>query len=161
MKIRKFKEKDWNEVWPILSAVFQAGDSFPNKPETNEQEAWDYWIENPRCTFVAELDEKIVGSYYIKDNQRGLGAHVANAGYVVHPDFRASGIGLNLAKHSLQFAALNGYLAMQFNLVVSTNLPSVRLWKKLGFIEIGTLPKAFNHKTEGFVDAYILYKWLS
>jgi ribosomal protein S18 acetylase RimI-like enzyme len=49
---------------------------------------------------------------------------------------------------------------MQFNLVVSTNEGAVRLWKGLGFEIVGTLPRAFHHRRLGFVDAYVMYKWL-
>jgi ribosomal protein S18 acetylase RimI-like enzyme len=49
---------------------------------------------------------------------------------------------------------------MQFNLVVSTNEPAVALWKKLGFAIIGTVPDAFDHKTRGLVDAYVMYRSL-
>ena len=161
MEIRRFEEGDWREVWGILQRVFKEGDTFPNDPDTTEKEARNYWIEKPRYTFIAEDRGRIVGSYHIKDNQIGLGSHIANAGYVVHPDCRRLGIGQQLAQHSLEFAKANGYLAMQFNLVVATNLPSISLWRRLDFKVIGSIPKAFNHKTLGLVDACILYRWLA
>ncbi|GAB2880125.1 N-acetyltransferase family protein [Microbulbifer echini] len=158
MEIREYRDSDWKDVWEILKSVFQAGDTFPNSPETNEQEAWDYWIKKPKYTFVAITDKKVVGSYHLKDNQSGLGSHVGNAGYVVSPTHRGFGIGHSLAQHSIDFAVEAGYLALQFNLVVATNKASIALWKKLGFQKIGTLPKAFNHKKIGFVDAYVMFK---
>ena len=54
-----------------------------------------------------------------------------------------------------------GFRAMQFNFVVSTNEPAVRLWTKLGFAIVGTLPGAFRHARLGFVDAYVMYRALS
>ena len=161
MEIRRFEENDWKNVWGILQRVFKEGDTFQNDPDTTEMEAWDYWIKKPRYTFVIEDQGNVVGSYHIKDNQIGLGAHIANAGYVVHPDSRRLGIGQQLAQHSLQFDKANGYLAMQFNLVVSTNSPSISLWQRLDFKVVGSIPKAFNHKTLGLVDAYIMYRWLA
>ena len=53
-----------------------------------------------------------------------------------------------------------GYLAMQFNFVVSTNSGAVRLWERLGYAIVGTLPHAFRHPQAGLVDAYVMYKWL-
>jgi hypothetical protein len=50
---------------------------------------------------------------------------------------------------------------MQFNLVVATNEPSVKLWQSLGFQIVGTLPGAFRHRTLGFVDAYVMFKELA
>jgi GNAT superfamily N-acetyltransferase len=109
-------------------------------------------------TFVAEDDGKIVGSYMIKPNQPGLGAHVANCGYMVHPAVQGKGIGYAMGLHSLDFARKNGYRALQFNIVVSTNVVAVRLWEKLGFSIIGTVPQGFHHKELGYVDTYIMHR---
>lgn len=161
MQIREYSDGDWNDVWEMLKSVFQAGDTFPNLPDTNEQEAWNYWVKQPKYTFVAIVDKTVVGSYHLMDNQSGLGSHVANAGYIVSPNYRGFGVGYNLAQHSIDYAVDTGYLALQFNLVVSTNKASIVLWDKLGFQIVGTLPKAFNHKQKGFVDAYVMFKWLA
>lgn len=147
-------------MWGILRSVFKEGDTFPNHVDTSEEEARCYWIEKPAHTFVALNDGKVIGSYHLKNNQMGLGSHVANAGYVVSPFARGSGVGFRLATHSLKYAVELGYKAMQFNLVVCTNLPSLQLWEKLDFQIVGTLPCAFNHSKKGLVDAYVLYKWL-
>jgi ribosomal protein S18 acetylase RimI-like enzyme len=65
-----------------------------------------------------------------------------------------------MSEHSQVTAAGLGFLAMQFNLVVSTNTGAVRLWQKLGFDIVGTLPRAFRHPEHGLVDAFVMYKWL-
>ena len=160
MKIREFSNEDWESVWNILQQVFRSGETFPNDPNTSESEARDYWVSKPKFTYVAIQDGTIVGSYHLKDNQIGLGSHIANAGYVVSPNNRGRGVGTALADHSLNVAVNKGYTAIQFNLVVSTNNASLRLWNKFGFTTIGRIPKAFSYKDKGLVDAYILYKEL-
>jgi ribosomal protein S18 acetylase RimI-like enzyme len=70
------------------------------------------------------------------------------------------GIGRLLGEHCLREAKLAGYLAMQFNLVVSTNTVAVGLWRSLGFAIVGTLPKVFRHKTLGLLDAYVMHRFL-
>ena len=65
-----------------------------------------------------------------------------------------------MCEHSQREAIARGYRAMQYNLVVSTNEGAVRLWNKLGFEIVGTLPGAFRHPVEGYVDAYVMYKEL-
>jgi ribosomal protein S18 acetylase RimI-like enzyme len=82
---------------------------------------------------------------------------VCTASYIVKPGVRGGGIGKRLGEHSIEEAKRLSYRAMQFNLVVSTNEPAMRLWKKLGFSIVGTLPKAFQHNDLGFVDAYVMY----
>lgn len=107
-------------------------------------------------------EKKVLGTYYIKPNQPGLGSHVCNAGYMVSSVARRrQGIGRAMCGHSLQEAVTLGFKAMQFNLVVATNIRAIKLWKEMGFEMIGTLPKAFKHTDKGFVDAHIMYKRLN
>jgi hypothetical protein len=49
---------------------------------------------------------------------------------------------------------------MQFNFVVATNRTALRLWKNLGFKNVGKLPGAFRHSQRGFVDVYVMYRFL-
>jgi len=108
---------------------------------------------------VAEFD-KIVGTYVLKPNFPGLGSHVVNGGYMVHPDFQGKGIGTEILLHSLQQAKRMNFMAMQFNLVVATNIRAVELYERHGFKIVGQLPKAFNHIKLGFVDAYVMHRFL-
>jgi GNAT superfamily N-acetyltransferase len=98
----------------------------------------------------------LVGTYYIRPNSLALGAHVANAGYVVAEQSRRQGIGSLLCQHSLQEARRLGFRLMQFNLVVSTNTAGLRCWQRNGFQVVGTLPGAFRHKQLGYVDALVM-----
>jgi ribosomal protein S18 acetylase RimI-like enzyme len=98
--------------------------------------------------------------YKLQPNHVGRGAHVANASYMVSPNAQGVGVGHLLGEHSIGEARRKGYLAMQFNYVVSTNNPAIHLWKRLGFSIVGTLPKAYRHRRLGYVDAYVMYKLL-
>jgi len=159
-EIRRALDSDFYSIWPIMEAVFRNGDTYPHSPETSREEAFQYWMMEPAATYVAVEKKNIVGTYYLRPNQPDLGAHVCNAGYMVHPEARNRGIGAAMGMHSLVEAVNLGFRAMQFNLIVSTNEPSIRLWKKLGFKIIGTLPQAFRHINHGFVDAYVMYRFL-
>nr|WP_233279634.1 GNAT family N-acetyltransferase [Acidihalobacter yilgarnensis] len=118
------------------------------------------WYEVPAETHVAMDGDQLLGGYYIKPNQDGPGGHVCNCGYLVAPEARGRGVARALHAHSLDTAQRLGFLAMQYNLVVSSNTVAVRLWQKLGFEIVGTLPRAFRHPTLGLVDAYVMYRWL-
>lgn len=159
--IRPFQESDWPSLWPVLRATFAKGDTYTFAPDAPEAEILAAWIRIPAATFVA-CDEtgQILGSYYIKANQPGHGNHVGNCGYVVSEFARGQGVASLMCKHSEAVAVQLGFVAMQFNFVVATNTGAVRLWQKLGFDIVGTLPRAFRHPEHGLVDAFVMYKWL-
>lgn len=91
---------------------------------------------------------------------RAPGSHVCNYGYMVSSQARGKGLATSKCKHSQDVAREPGYKAMQFNFVASGNEGAIRLWTKLGIETVGTLPKAFNHPSKGYVDALVMYKWL-
>ncbi|MDA1354587.1 MAG: N-acetyltransferase, partial [bacterium] len=110
--------------------------------------------------YLAEDNGLVLGTYILKANQIGLGAHIANASFMVSPDHHGKGIGRAMAQHCLIQAKESGYNAMQFNIVISTNTSAINLWQSLGFQIIGTTPKAFNHQTLGLIDSHIMFKAL-
>jgi len=138
-----------------------SGESYVFTTATSREAGHQYWLGSGVRSFVAvSLAGRVLGMYRLVPNQVGRGHHVANASFMVAPSVQGAGIGRMLGEHSLGEARSHGYLAMQFNHVVSTNAPAIGLWKKLGFSIVGTLPKAFRHKRLGYVDAYVMYQLL-
>jgi ribosomal protein S18 acetylase RimI-like enzyme len=159
--IRRFEADDWSAVWPMLQATFASGDTYAFAPESSEAEIHQAWVEAPQATYVACAAEGgVVGTYTLKPNQPGLGSHVCNCGYVVAARARGQGVASAMCEHSQAEARALGFRAMQFNLVVSTNETAVRLWQRLGFAIVGTVPRAFCHRRLGEVDAYVMFKQL-
>ncbi|NER15229.1 GNAT family N-acetyltransferase [Leptobacterium flavescens] len=158
--IRKADFKDYDQIWEIFREVIRSGDTYVFDPDTPEEELEKHWFAPYMETFVAEKEGEILGTYVIKPNQIGLGSHIANCSYMVHPDAHGQGIGKTLCEHSIDFATGAGYKAMQFNIVVSTNKAALKLWEKFGFRIIGTIPEGFKHRELGYVDAHILYRKL-
>jgi L-amino acid N-acyltransferase YncA len=160
MQIRSYQESDLDSVCAIFQEVVRAGDVFPFSPDSTAAEARQHWIDVARNIYVAVVDGEVLGSYYLKDVQPGLGDHVCNAGYMVSPRARGKGLGAAMCKHSLEAAQGMGYTAMQFNFVVSTNESAVRLWQRMGFDIVARLPKAFRHSQLGPVDALVMFREL-
>jgi len=161
VNIRPLRDGDWPAVWAFMQPIIRAGETYPYALDITIDGARRMWIEIPEATFVAEdVNGRLVGSYYMKPNQPSLGAHVANCGYIVAAEARGRGVATQMGEHSLAEAVRAGYRAMQFNLVVKTNEPSVHLWQKLGFEIVGALPGAFRHRELGYVDAFVMYKTL-
>lgn len=161
LTVRDNVSSDWPALWAMMEPVFRDGETYAFDPAITEAEAHRAWIEVPAATYVAVDDAgALLGTYYIKPNQPGLGAHVCNCGYIVAASARGQGIASQLCRHSQEEARRLGFRAMQFNLVVSTNTGAARLWQTLGFPIVGTLPGAFKHPRLGYVDAYVMYKQL-
>ena len=160
IQIRPALSSDHDAVWEIIEPVIQAGDTYMYAPDSSRDKMLALWFDADKYTYIAEMEGKIVGTYFQKANQPDLGSHVVNAGYMVHPDFRGRGIAEQLCRFSLTEAKRLGFKAMQFNCVIATNEVAVRLWQKCGFSIIGTLPKAFQHAKLGLTDAHVMYQWL-
>lgn len=159
--IRRITDADWPNVWAFMKPVIRAGETYPYARDMTGDDAHKMWLEIPQASYVAENESgELLGTYYIKANQPTLGAHVANCGYIVAENARGRGVATSMCEHSQSEAVRLGYRAMQYNLVVRTNVASVYLWKKMGFAVVGTLAGAFHHPTLGYVDAYVMYKEL-
>ena len=160
--VRRYQDTDWPAVWALLQATFAAGDTYAYSPQSTEAEIHKAWVELPTATYVAlDAQAQLLGTYFIKPNQPGLGAHVCNCGYVVSPAAQGQGVASTMCVHSQAEAVSLGFWAMQFNLVVATNERAVRLWLRLGFAVVGTLPRAFRHQRLGLVDALVMFKTLA
>ncbi len=158
--IREATDADWPAIWAMFRDVTAAGDSFAYDTDTPEAVARRLWAERPAATFVAEENGRVIGTYFLRPNQPGRGAHIANGGYMVVAEVRGRGLASALCGHSIETARRLGYRAMQFNFVVATNEAAVRAWERHGFAVVGRLPGAFRHATLGFVDALVMFREL-
>jgi ribosomal protein S18 acetylase RimI-like enzyme len=160
LRIREFLDEDWGAVWRIIEPTIRAGETYALPRQLGQAQAREYWTCGERKAFVAEKDGRIVGTYYIRPNQSGGGSHVANCGYMTEAASSGQGIGRQMCEHSMEYARSAGFLAMQFNFVISSNEPAVRLWQLLGFDIVGRLPVAFRSPSGDYVDALVMYKTL-
>ena len=157
---REMTKADFKSFWPVFSAVIQAQETYAFDPDMTLEQGYHLWCEMPLKTYVFLENDVVSGSYYIKANAMGPGKHICNCGYMVAPEARGKGIARQMCEHSQQQALALNFDAMQFNSVVSTNEVAVKLWQKLGFKIVGTIPKAYKHGKSGYVDSYVMYKWL-
>jgi len=153
-------DADWPGIWGIFSDVISRGDTYTYAPDMTEEQVKNIWVRNGCRGYVVKHNDTVVGTFTLRTNKPGFGDHVANAGYMVHKDYRGKGIASAMCQYSLREAKKLGYTAMQFNFVVSSNKPAVALWQKMGFQIVGTVPCAFRHATLGLTDVYIMYRSL-
>ena len=155
--LRAYRDADRPEIERMADEIVRDGTVFPFEDRAG---VLGYWFSPASHVVVAAEGDSILGSYSLKPNHPGRGAHVCNVGYMTAEAHRRRGIGRRLGEHSIETARALGYRAMQFNQVVSTNETAVRLWKRLGFRVIGEVPGAFRHPELGFVGALIMFREL-
>jgi ribosomal protein S18 acetylase RimI-like enzyme len=160
VEIRAAHLDDNTEIWDILRPVFRAGDTYSIDPDISRDEALEYWCGPAHRTFVALEDGEVLGTYYLRRNQGGGGAHVCNCGYVTGRAAQGRGVARRMLEHSFEAARASGFRAMQYNFVVATNTRAVATWERYGFAIVGRLPGAFEHPEQGFVDALVMYREL-
>jgi ribosomal protein S18 acetylase RimI-like enzyme len=158
LAIHPATDSDHDAIWAILEPMIRLGETYTLPRDMSKEQALEYWFAADKETFVWKENDAVLGTYFLKANQQGGGAHVANCGYVTAPAAQGRGIARQMCLHSLERAKQRGFRAMQFNFVVSTNDRAIKLWASLGFEVVGRLPLAFEHPQFGFVDALVMYR---
>jgi GNAT superfamily N-acetyltransferase len=163
MQIRDVADSDWAPIWGFMRQILASGDTYCWPTDTSEEAARAWWMDKPggRVLVAVDDDGAILGTAELHPNQPAAGSHVANAGFMVTPTATGKGVGRALANRVLEVAAQDGYLAMQFNAVVETNVHAVRLWESLGFAILATIPGAFRHPDLGLVGLHVMHRFLA
>ncbi|KAI9216109.1 hypothetical protein BC828DRAFT_394220 [Blastocladiella britannica] len=165
----------------LLNAEVRVGNTYPQEHELDAAAFEQYFLSADAFVCVvadqpgipswsamtqwsaAECTDRAAGAFYVKPNYPGRCSHVCNGGFLVHANgHRGRGVGTAMALAFLRVAPALGYKASVFNLVFESNVPSVKLWRRTGFREIGRVPKAGRLRTDGsqeerFVDAIMFY----
>jgi ribosomal protein S18 acetylase RimI-like enzyme len=160
LQVRPAQARDDDAIWGIIGPTIRAGETYALPRDMSRLDALSYWKSPGHEVFVAEQDGEILGTYYMRANQRGGGAHVANCGYMTAPAASGQGVARAMCAHSLAHARARGFRAMQFNFVVGSNERAVALWRSFGFEIVGRLAQAFEHPRLGLVDAVVMYRML-
>lgn len=151
--VRKFVNDDIIEAISIWNEVVESGIAFPQIEKLDEKTGLDFFL-GQSYTGIAVEDEsnKIVGLYILHPNNVGRCGHICNASYAVKGTERGKHIGEILVKDCMEKGRELSFKILQFNAVVSTNASALHLYKKLGFIKLGTIPKGFLMKDGSYED---------
>ena len=160
IEIKEATAQQFDEIWPIFEEVARAGDTYPYLPDITKEEAVKQWFAPHAKVYIAYSEGKAIASRYIVPNKIGLGSHIANMGVMIDKAYRNYGLGHTMLQFGIEKAKELGFRGIQLNLVVSTNIPSIKLCQKYGFEIIGTVPEAFFYQQQRYVDAYVMYKKL-
>ncbi len=159
MEIRQFKTTDIEQTREIWNEVVRDGVAFPQMEELDTKSGLDFFLSQS-FTGVCEENGQLLGLYILHPNNVGRCGHICNASYAVSSKARGRGVGEALVRHCLEKAKELGFGIMQFNAVVSNNLPALNLYAKLGFTQLGVIPGGFLMKDGSYQDIIPHYKKL-
>jgi RimJ/RimL family protein N-acetyltransferase len=147
----------------LYKVIVEEGTSYPHDRLPDVEEFEEYWFRG-KTTVVAygpdPGDIGVIGAFYLKPNWPGRARHVANAGFIVAPEWRNRGLGWLLGAVMVDYARDLGYRSVIFNLVFSENVAARHLWKKLGFAELGAIPNAVRKNDGSYQNAIIMFRSL-
>lgn len=145
MIIREYDEKDILQMTSLWNDIVEEGIAFPQEDLLDEKSSKVFFLEQSYVG-VAEDKDRIVGLYILHPNNVGRCGHICNASYAVCKSFRGQHIGEKLVKDCMNQAKALGFKILQFNAVVETNMGARHLYEKMGFTQLGTIPKGFRMK---------------
>jgi L-amino acid N-acyltransferase YncA len=156
--IREARDDDWPRMWPIVHEVISEQQTFAYDPTTSEHDAKRMWLVGaPARVVVAERSGRVLGTATMYANRPGPGSHVASGSLMVAGQARGEGVGRALVTDMITWARRSGFAAIQFNAVVDTNTAAVGLYESLGFVTVGTVPRAFRHPVLGDVGLRVMW----
>ncbi len=151
--IRKYEEKDLSAMIELWNEIVEAGNAFPQEELLNSDSGAEFFASQT-YTGVAEDTGtgKIYGLYILHPNNIGRCGHICNASYAVRADSRGQHIGEKLVLDCMEQGRVHDFTVLQFNAVVATNIHARHLYERLGFTQLGTIPKGFRMKDGSYED---------
>lgn len=151
--VREYTDADLPQMITIWNDVVEDGIAFPQEDCLDEVTGNSFFSTQTYCG-VAENQENgdILGLYILHPNNVGRCGHICNASYAVSKKFRGCRIGEKLVRDCLKEGKKHGYGILQFNAVVATNIHARHLYERLGFKQLGTIPKGFRMKDGHYED---------
>jgi L-amino acid N-acyltransferase YncA len=151
--VRECTPDDVKGAAAVWNAVVEEGKAFPQTECLDEAAARAFFAEQSFTGVAADRETgEIVGVYILHPNNVGRCGHLCNASYAVARGLRGQRIGEKLVRHCMETARALGFRILQFNAVVASNAPALRLYERLGFVRLGTIPGGFCNKDGVYED---------
>ena len=159
MEIRGYASGDLSAMIRIWNDVVNEGNAFPQEEQLDERTGAEFFAAQSYCGVAVDGGE-VCGLYILPPNNVGRCGHICNASYAVSGDKRGLHIGERLVLDCLEQARRIGFRVLQFNAVVKTNVHARHLYERLGFTQLGTIPKGFRLKSGEYEDICPYFKEL-
>ena len=150
MNIRKYQSSDIPSMTELWNEVVDAGNAFPQEEKLSLTDAESFFAAQSCCGVAQDKNGTVLGLYILHPNNVGRCGHICNASYAVSSSARGKHIGEMLVRDSIEAGKALGFSILQFNAVVESNLAARSLYEKLGFHQLGVIPKGFRMKDGNF-----------
>ena len=150
--VRKYTKADLSAMIDIWNEVVDDGIAFPQEDTLDAQSGADFFASQTYSAVAADDDGNIYGLYILHPNNVGRCGHICNSSYAVKSESRGLHIGEKLVTDCISKAAKHGFGVLQFNAVVATNIHARHLYERIGFTQLGTIPKGFRMKDGSYED---------
>lgn len=151
--VRAYRSEDILQMNRVWNEVVEDGIAFPQTEILDKADGEKFFASQSYCGVAEDTESgEIVGLYILHPNNVGRCGHISNASYAVRSSSRGKGIGEKLVRDCLVQAENCGFKILQFNAVVKTNTAARRLYEKLGFVQLGTIPQGFLMKDGSYED---------
>lgn len=158
--VNKITDKNLSESIGIWNETVKEGSAFPQLETLSERSGKTFFEEQSYSGAAKDNDTgEIVGVYILHPNNVGRCGHICNASYAVKKNKRGNHIGEILVRDCMKQAKELGFKILQFNAVVRSNIPALRLYERMGFIKLGVIPGGFlniNGVYEDIIPHYII-----
>lgn len=151
MEVRAYAEGDIPEMISVWNEIVDEGNAFPQEERLDKQSGAEFFAAQSRCGVAVE-DGAVCGMYILHPNNVGRCGHICNASYAVSSKLRGRHIGEALVRDCMSAAKELGFRVLQFNAVVAENVRARRLYERLGFKQLGTIPGGFRLDNGEFAD---------
>lgn len=150
--IRAYRPADLPAMIDIWNEVVAEGAAFPQEQPLDAVSGSQFFAAQTCCGVAHDPSGAIFGLYILHPNNVGRCGHICNASYAVAADRRGRHIGEALVRDCIRQAGAHGFRILQFNAVVAGNTRARRLYERIGFTQLGTIPGGFRLKDGRYED---------
>ena len=160
MIIRQYQPADLPAMISIWNRVVEDGVAFPQEELLTPETGAAFFAEQSHAAVAVDDGGAVVGLYILHPNNVGRCGHICNASYAVSADCRGRHIGEKLVLDCLRMGRELGFRVLQFNAVVESNVHARHLYRRLGFVQLGTIPGGFRMKDGRYENICPYYREL-
>ena len=156
---------DLDELLALINSLVEEGANISIDERITREEEIDWLsktltlLEKDEAFYVvAEVNGRVVSNSELRWKRTGHDRHVGSIGIVIADGFRGLGIGTEMMRVLIEQARETGLKVLTLS-VYANNERAKHLYERVGFIEVGRIPKKFLKDGE-YIDDIVMTRML-